>query len=117
MSDVTVQVQIERTKRREIIRAVLTGYIPPSLRDEPAEKMTVTDNEIKDYILSLNSMELRKISEGKQGPAFKKNANDALARLAALTARPRKGSNQAPGVLLKFEPNEVLKSYQPEKSK
>lgn len=117
MSDVTVQVQIERTKRREIIRAVLTEYIPASLRDEPAEKMTVTDNEIKDFVLSLSSTELRRISESKLGKSFRKNANDALARLAALTARPRRGSNQAPGVLLKFEPNEVIKSYQPEKPK
>lgn len=105
-----IVVQIERQKRREIIKAALTDYIPPALRDEPTEKMTVTDNEIKGYILSLSSMELRRISEGKQGLAFKKNANEALARLAALTTRPKRGSNQAPGVLLKFEPNEVLKS-------
>ena len=47
-------VEIENTKRRAIILAALTEYVPPGLRDEKPEKLVVTDNEIKNYILSVS---------------------------------------------------------------
>ena len=115
-----ITVEIERTRRREIIKAALTGYIPPSLRDESAEKLKVSDHEIKDFLISLAPAELRRMSEGKLGPQFQKNANAALARLADVASKPfrkvAKRSTQGPGVLLDFADNEVLKSYL-EKSK
>ena len=107
MSNEPIVVQIERTQRRKIILASLTGYIPLDLQDLEAEKMKVSDKEIKNFLCTMSQSEMQQAYR-KFGEAFRANAKAALGRLAEEANRNRPPANgRTSGVFLDFDENHV----------
>lgn len=70
---------MDDTKKQEC-RIYLTGYTPRDWRGR--EFQPPTANDIKNYILQLSPIEMRKISDGPYGRTFRERSNQALRELA-----------------------------------
>jgi hypothetical protein len=109
------KVGIERTKRRRIILASLTGFVPADLRDELPKDLIVSDNEIRAFLISMTQAESDQ-ARRKYGQTFNERSNAALSRLAEreLERNPKAPPNgRIASRFLDFTKKEVLPDSRP----
>lgn len=114
------KVGIERTKRRKIILAALTGFVPAELRDELPKDLIVSDNEIKNFLVSMTQEENLQ-ARRKHAKTFNERSQAAIDRLNAreLERNPKAPPNgRIASRFLDFTKKEVLpdsRSVNPDK--